>query len=317
MRCHVAQLNVATLRAPLDDSSITDFREGLDPVNAAGEAADGFVWRLQTDEGDATAIHVTDDPLNIVNLTVWDSVESLRRFAYRGVHRDFLRRRNEWFSDVGRRTAVWLVAAGTLPSVQQAMRRVEFIQQYGESPYAYTSIASSHAADRPMLVVDEHPLAADESQRLIAELNADLLSAAPPDERQFFDLTDDQVSKGSGQFVLAWLDGEPVGCGAFRLIDSGTAEIKRMFVRPSARGNRIGAALLHDLETRAAAAGATRLALETSARLTEALALYRAAGFSPCECWGEYADAGSTCLDKPLAWTATNQWPTPPEGALT
>lgn len=317
MRCHLAQLNVATLRAPLDDSSITDFREGLDPVNAAGEAADGFVWRLQTDDGDATAIRVSDDPLSIVNLTVWESIEALRQFAYRGLHRDFLRRRNEWFSDVGRHTAVWLVPAGTLPFVQQAMRRVDFIQQYGESPYAYTSIASSHATDRPMLVVADHPLAADESQQLIAELNTDLLSAAPPDEHQFFDLTADQVSGGSGQFVVAWLDGEPVGCGAFRLIGSGTAEIKRMFVRPSARGSRIGAALLHDLETRAAAAGATRLALETSARLTDALALYRSAGFSPCACWGEYADAGSTCLGKPIEWAAAHQWPTPPEGALT
>jgi GNAT superfamily N-acetyltransferase len=302
MRCHVAQLNIATLVAPLDDDAITEFREGLDPVNAAGEAAPGFVWRLQTDDGDATAIRVSDDPLSIINLTVWESVDSLRRFAYGGMHREFLRRRNQWFSDVGRQTAVWNIVAGTFPTVNDALRRASFIDQFGESPYAYTSVASSRSTERPTLIVAEHPLAAEESQQLIAELNAELHVGAPPEELHFFELTDQQIGAGSGQFVVAWLDGVAVGCGAFRLIGQGTAEIKRMYVRPAARGHKIGAAVLHDLETRAAAHDATRLALETAPRLTAAMSLYGKAGFSPCPCWGEYAGTPhNVCLDKSLA----------------
>lgn len=299
MRSHVAQVNIATLRAPLDDESITDFREGLDPVNAAGEASPGFVWRLQTDDGDATSIRVSDDPLSIVNLTVWESVEALRQFAYAGMHRDFLRRRNEWFSDVGRRTAVWRVPVGSLPTVDDALRRLSFIDQFGESPYGYHSVASRRASDRPELVLSEHPLDAPESLDLVAALNAELLATSVPEETHFFDLQPGQVAHGAGQFVVGWLDAQPVACGAFRLIGDGTAEVKRMFVRPQARGHKIGAAVLHELETRAISAGATRLALETGPRLTQARGLYDRAGFRPCACWGEYAAAStSICLDK-------------------
>jgi GNAT superfamily N-acetyltransferase len=301
MRCHIAQLNIATLRAPLDHETIADFRNGLDPVNAAGEATDGYVWRLQTDDGDATGIRVSDDPLSIINLTVWQSIDALRQFAYGGLHRDFLRRRNEWFTDVGRVTAVWQIPAGVLPTVDEALARVEFIRRFGESPYAYTSVASSRSIDRPLLVIDEHPLTAPESMQLIAELNADLQRDSPADEWHFFELTDRQVVPGAGQFVVAWLDGVPVGCGAFRMIGDGTAEIKRMYVQPAVRGHKIGAAVLHELETRAAAAGATRLALETAPRLVEAVTLYTRAGFSPCTCWGEYADTPhNMCLDKQI-----------------
>ncbi len=74
---HVAQLNVARLRAPIDHADTDEFRQGLAPVNALGEAAPGYVWRLQTDDGDATAVRVSDDPLTIVNLTLWESVEAL------------------------------------------------------------------------------------------------------------------------------------------------------------------------------------------------------------------------------------------------
>jgi len=88
---------VATLRAPIDDPATADFAAALDPVNAAGEAAAGFVWRLADDSGNATSIKAFDDPLRILNLTVWTSVEALRAFAYQGVHRDYFRRRAEWF----------------------------------------------------------------------------------------------------------------------------------------------------------------------------------------------------------------------------
>lgn len=153
----------------------------------------------------------------------------------------------------------------------------------------------------PPPVVTEHPLDAPESQELIGELNAELLSTNPDPNEHFFALSAEQVAPGTGAFVVAWLDGVAVGCGAFRMIDATTAEIKRMFVRPAGRGSRIGAAILAELERRARVAGASRVALETSERLTAAVALYRRAGFTPCACWGEYAAApDSSCYEKPL-----------------
>jgi GNAT superfamily N-acetyltransferase len=302
MRSHVAQVNIATLRAPIDHESITEFRDGLAPVNAAGEAAAGYVWRLQTDDGDATSIRVSDDPLSIVNLTVWESIDALRAFAYGGLHRDFLRRRADWFTDAGRRTAVWRIPAGSLPTVDDAVRRAEFIERFGPSPYAFASVASSRANDWPELVIASHPLGAPESQALIAELNAQLIEVETPGENHFFELTAEQVAPGAGDFVVAWLDGAPVGCGAFRLIGEGTAEIKRMFVRPSGRGQKIGAAVLHHLEGAAIASGATRLALETGANQVAAQQLYRRFGFESCPPWGEYIGSHSSiCLAKPLS----------------
>jgi putative acetyltransferase len=261
---------------------------------------------LQTDDGDATSIRVSDDPLSIVNLTVWESIDALRDFAYGGLHRDFLRRRASWFSDSGRRTAVWRIAQGSLPTVADAVRRAEFVERFGQSPYAFTSVASSRANDWPELIVASHPLGAPESQALIAELNARLIEVEAPGENHFFELTEQQVAPGAGDFVVAWLDGAPVGCGAFRLIGGGTAEIKRMFVRPAARGNKVGAAVLHHLEGAAIAAGATRLALETGANQVEAQQLYRRFGFGSCPPWGEYVDSHSSiCLAKPLLPTPT------------
>ena len=102
MERHLAQLNIATLRHPMDDPRIADFAEALPTVNGAGEQASGFVWRLQSDTGNATDIQVFDDPLLIVNLTVWESIDALKAFAFHGIHREFFRRRAEWFVEARR-----------------------------------------------------------------------------------------------------------------------------------------------------------------------------------------------------------------------
>ena len=94
---HLAQVNVARLSAPLDSPQLADFVAALEPINALGDASPGFVWRLQTDDGDATAVPVLDDDSLLVNLTVWDSIDALAEFAYGGPHREVMRRRREWF----------------------------------------------------------------------------------------------------------------------------------------------------------------------------------------------------------------------------
>src|SRR6185437_50621 len=93
----LAEVNIARLLAPLDSAQLADFVAGLEPINALGDAAPGFVWRLQDEAGDATSIRPFDDDWIIVNLTVWTSAETLRAFFYNDDHRAYLRRRREWF----------------------------------------------------------------------------------------------------------------------------------------------------------------------------------------------------------------------------
>ncbi len=295
MDAHLAQVNVATLRAPMDDAATAEFAAGLDPVNSLAEASPGFVWRLQDESGNATAIPAFDDPLRIVNLTVWESVRALSEFAYRGMHRDFFRRRAEWFTPESR-TALWWIPAGTVPTVVESIHRLAFIERHGSSPYAF-EIGFRGAR----LVLAPRPLDHPDAAALIEALNADLVAAGPPDARNFVRLDEHEVAPGNGALLVAYADDVAVGCGAFRLLaDRTTAEVKRMYVTPAARGMKVGAALLDALETAGTAAGATRLLLETGPAQTAALALYERSGFEPIPCWGEYADSPtSICLAKP------------------
>ena len=123
---HLAQVNLARLLAPVDAPETAEFVAALDPVNARADRAAGFVWRLETEEGNATSIRPFADPLVIVNLSVWESVEALEAFAYRDEgHRAVLRRRREWFErHVEPDTALWWIRAGTTPAVEEAVARL-------------------------------------------------------------------------------------------------------------------------------------------------------------------------------------------------
>ena len=136
----LAQLNVARLLAPIDAPETADFVASLEPVNAQADAAPGFVWRLQTESGDATAVRASDDPLLIVNLTVWESVEALEAFAYREAsHLAVLRRRREWFErPIEASTALWWVTAGHIPTLDEALDRLAVLRARGPSPQAFT-----------------------------------------------------------------------------------------------------------------------------------------------------------------------------------
>lgn len=135
---------------------------------------------------------------------------------------------------------------------------------------------------------------------LIGELNAVLDSLYHSDENHF-SLEPEQVTGDKGVFLIARLDGQAVGCGAVRLLDDGRAEIKRMYVRPEARRNGVGAALLERLEREAQRRGARQLVLEMGPAQPAARHLYAGFGFHPVPCWGEYqATPNSVCLGKDL-----------------
>ena len=146
-------------------------------------------------------------------------------------------------------------------------------------------------------------LTADTSRQLIAALNAELSGAYSEPGANHFSLDPVEVAPGRGLFVVVRLNGQPVGCGALRLIDPQTGELKRMYVAPSARGLGLGRQLVEALEAEARALGAKKLVLETGTRQTAALALYRATGFVPIPLYGEYCLSPDTsvCLGKDLS----------------
>ncbi len=136
---HLAQLNVGRLRAPMDDAMIDDFRTNLEPVNALAEVSPGFVWRLQDESGDATSINPFGDELEIVNLTVWQSIEALADFTYRSGHVELLRRRREFFEAPTQPImCLWWIPEGTIPTVDEAIARLEHLRAHGPTPTAFT-----------------------------------------------------------------------------------------------------------------------------------------------------------------------------------
>lgn len=140
MAWHLAQVNVGRLRAPVDDPMIAEFVDALDRINALADGSPGFVWRLQTEEGNATDIRPDDDDeLLAINLSVWESVDALADFVYRTDHVHYLRRRREWFERFGGAfQALWWVPAGSVPTVEEAMAKVASIERDGPSPAAFT-----------------------------------------------------------------------------------------------------------------------------------------------------------------------------------
>ncbi len=136
---HLAQLNVGRLKAPIDDPLIDRFRTNLEPVNALAEAHAGYVWRLQDESGDATSIKVFDDDLEIVNLTVWESVDALADFVYRSGHVEFLRQRRDWFEAPSQPImCLWWIPEGTIPTVEDAVARLEHLRAHGPTATAFT-----------------------------------------------------------------------------------------------------------------------------------------------------------------------------------
>jgi len=137
--------------------------------------------------------------------------------------------------------------------------------------------------------------------RLIAALDDGLAELYPPEQRFGPNLKAHHLEGGRGTFLIARNDGRAIGCGAIRLIDPMTAEAKRMYVEPDQRGKGVGRAVLAGLEAAAIQLGWGRWVLETGIYQDAALSLYRRAGFTQIDCWGEYASSStSVCFEKHL-----------------
>jgi heme-degrading monooxygenase HmoA len=138
MTYHLAQINIARLIAPLDDPKIAEFVAQLEPINALADKAPGFLWRLQSESGNATDIAYGDDPFIIVNMSVWRSLEALRNFAYTSDHARVFRERAKWFEKMSKPNyCLWWIPAGHFPTVAEGRERLEHYQLNGATPYSF------------------------------------------------------------------------------------------------------------------------------------------------------------------------------------
>ncbi|HYS12517.1 MAG TPA: DUF3291 domain-containing protein [Burkholderiaceae bacterium] len=134
----LAQLNIAVLKAPLESPVMAEFVANLDRINAVAEAAPGFVWRLQTEEGDATALRPLGENV-LVNMSVWRDVEALNRYVYKSAHVEVMRRRKEWFERMAQAYLVlWWVPRGHRPTIVEAKQRLDLLRADGPTPRAFT-----------------------------------------------------------------------------------------------------------------------------------------------------------------------------------
>ncbi len=136
---HLAQINIGRFIAPIDDPRMAGFVAQLDPINALADRSPGFVWRLQSDIGNATDIPYSDtDPLMALNMSVWESIEALKNFVYASDHLVPFRDRAQWFEKLSKpHYCLWWVPAGHIPTIAEARNRLEHYQQHGSTPYAF------------------------------------------------------------------------------------------------------------------------------------------------------------------------------------
>ena len=135
----IAQINIATALYSEEDDRISEFYSQLDDINALADTSPGFVWRLQSDSGNATDIQVGDDPMLIVNMSVWQSAEALFDFAYKSAHRLVVANRRQWFKRPdGVYQALWWVPNGHRPSVAEGMERIALLENVGPGPESFT-----------------------------------------------------------------------------------------------------------------------------------------------------------------------------------
>jgi hypothetical protein len=135
----LAQINIARLLEPLDHPAIADFMDGISPINALAERSPGFIWRLKDEDNNATNYRPFADDLIIVNMSVWESLDALRAFAFQSEHVDYMKRRREWFGKFPTAyLALWYVPEGHMPTIDEAKERLRSLDEHGETPFAFT-----------------------------------------------------------------------------------------------------------------------------------------------------------------------------------
>lgn len=139
MAFQLASSNIARMLGDIDTPVMAGFVARLEPLNEIADASKGFIWRYETEAGDATEVRVFEDELILFNMSVWESIEALEAFAYRSDHLEALQKRAQWFERPTRTPLVlWWIPAGHIPTVQEARDRFDLLWRDGASPDAFT-----------------------------------------------------------------------------------------------------------------------------------------------------------------------------------
>ena len=139
MKYHLAQINIAKAQDSMASKIMKGFADRLDEINALADKSPGFIWRLQTEEGDATSIQAYDDSLLLINMSVWEDIESLKTFVYKSLHVELIQDRDAWFNKMlNVHQALWWIPAGHLPDIAEGKTKLDHLQQHGPGKAAFT-----------------------------------------------------------------------------------------------------------------------------------------------------------------------------------
>jgi hypothetical protein len=138
-RHQIAQVNIGRIKASMEDPLMAGFVTRLDEINSLADCSPGFVWRLQTLEGNATYLRPFSDDRLLMNMSVWETVEQLKDYVYHTVHAQLLRQRHEWFEKfAGAYAALWWVPVGHIPGIDEAKKRLVYMDEHGPTEFAFT-----------------------------------------------------------------------------------------------------------------------------------------------------------------------------------
>ncbi len=136
---HIAQINIAQAKDSMDSETMADFVAQLDEINALAEGTPGFVWRLKTEDGNATSLRPFDDEFIIVNMSAWENIEALYQYVYYSGHAEVYRRRREWFNVLKNpAVAMWWIPVGHIPTIDEAKQKLQLLERLGPTPLAFT-----------------------------------------------------------------------------------------------------------------------------------------------------------------------------------
>jgi hypothetical protein len=136
---HIAQVNMGRIKAPLDDPLMAGFTGRLNEINALADRSPGFIWRLQTDAGNATYFRpYEEDDRILLNMSVWETIDAVKHYVYRTAHTELLRQREAWFEKFsGAYVALWWVPVGHVPGIDEAKKRIAYIDAHGPTQFAF------------------------------------------------------------------------------------------------------------------------------------------------------------------------------------
>ena len=138
MKYHLAQVNVAKAKAPMDDPIMKEFVDQLEAVNRLADQSQGFIWRLASEEDNATAIRVFEDDMMLINLSVWESFDALKNFVYSGMHFTVFKQKKQWFDRMSTPSlALWWIPSGHFPDPEEAKNKLETLAAKGPSQESF------------------------------------------------------------------------------------------------------------------------------------------------------------------------------------